>query len=142
MVLYDSECVMCTGAANAILQLNPKGDIGINSLNHPRVAGILKTRYGIDDLDVLPDSIVVLNRKEVLVNAPAIIEIAGYLRSPFRFLKYAKYIPVGLLNAVYRLIARNRYRFLGKRNSCQFWPPEERYRMDFSNLVFIENKPD
>jgi len=56
----------------------------------------------------------------------ATFQVAQYLENPYRWLSYFGWIPRFFRNGIYNLIAKNRYRFFGKKESCRLPSPEEK----------------
>ncbi|HEY8965871.1 MAG TPA: DCC1-like thiol-disulfide oxidoreductase family protein, partial [Candidatus Methylacidiphilales bacterium] len=60
------------------------------------------------------------------VESDATLAILARLPAPWRWLRWGRIVPRPLRNAAYRLVARNRYRLFGKRETCRLPSPEER----------------
>lgn len=65
-----------------------------------------------------PDSVILYSHDKVYTRSGAALRIAWRLRFPLPLLCIAFILPPFLRNGIYDLIARNRYRWFGKRNSC------------------------
>ncbi len=77
----------------------------------------------------MPDSIVFAVNGRLLVQAEAVIAISAWLKQPWRFLgSVGSLFPGFIANALYRFIARNRYRWFGKREACYLPTPELKQR--------------
>ena len=63
-------------------------------------------------------SVILIKEGNVFYKSDAIIEIAALIKGWPRILKYSGIFPKGFRNAVYDLIANNRYLLFGKRDSC------------------------
>ncbi len=50
------------------------------------------------------------------------------LGGPWKLLRPLRFIPVFVRDAVYDFVAKNRYRWFGKRETCRLPTPEERDR--------------
>jgi predicted DCC family thiol-disulfide oxidoreductase YuxK len=64
----------------------------------------------------------------VLVESDAALRILGRLRGPVRHLARLRIVPRPLRDAVYRLIARTRYRVFGRHDACELPAPWFRER--------------
>lgn len=80
--------------------------------------------HGLDPAD--PTSILVINGSSVRKDSDAILSIYEGLGYPWRLASMLRIIPRVVRDPIYRLIARNRYRWFGKRATC--WVAPERYR--------------
>ena len=78
--------------------------------------------------DLSRDSIVVIDNDRAYTRSAAALQIARRLRFPWRLLYALILIPPFLRDKVYDLIARNRYRWFGKRDVCMTPTPELRSR--------------
>jgi predicted DCC family thiol-disulfide oxidoreductase YuxK len=55
---------------------------------------------------------------KIYEKSDAVIEILKHLNRPYYYLGYIKFLPKGLRDAIYEIIASNRYRIFGKRKEC------------------------
>ncbi|MCA1746504.1 MAG: DCC1-like thiol-disulfide oxidoreductase family protein [Bacteroidales bacterium] len=72
----------------------------------------------------LPDSVVLYRKGKVYLRSGAALRIAMMLRFPLPLLAAFLVVPSFIRNAVYDWIARNRYRWFGKRETC-FLPDDD-----------------
>ena len=84
-------------------------------------------KNGIDPAD--PLSMIVIDGDHVRSDSDAILSIYEGLGFPWRLAAVFRLVPRFIRDAVYRWIARNRYRLFGKRASCWIAPPEYRDRI-------------
>lgn len=56
---------------------------------------------------------------EALVRSDAAIAIAARLRRPWNLLTVLRFVPRPIRDRVYSFVARNRYRWFGKRSTCK-----------------------
>lgn len=75
----------------------------------------LLTRYGIPQ-DA--DTIVLIEGGRALTHSDAALRICAHLRPPWRWLRPLRLIPRAVRDPIYRLIARYRYRVLGRLETC------------------------
>ncbi len=61
------------------------------------------------------DAIVFIDGDQAAVKSAAVIAIARRLDRPWRAASWARCLPVPLRDAVYDVVARNRYRWFGRR---------------------------
>lgn len=74
------------------------------------------------------NTIVLIENSKAYVRSTAALRIAQHLRWPWPLFYVAIAIPGFLRDAVYRLIAANRYRMFGKQETCRIPTPELRRR--------------
>lgn len=121
ILLFDGVCNLCDGAVNFIIDNDPKG--------HFQFAA-LQSDFGQQKLAALGfdqavfDSLVLLQGEKVYTKSSAALRIAKQLKFPYPLLYVFIILPPFLRDAVYNLIARNRYKWWGKRDSCRMPTPE------------------
>lgn len=125
ILLFDGVCNLCNGAVNFIIDHDPK--------SHFQFAA-LQSDFGQEKLEELGfnqeefDSLVLLQNKKVYTKSSAALRIAKKLTFPYPLLYVFIILPPFLRDAAYNLIARNRYKWFGKRDSCRMPTPELRSR--------------
>ena len=72
------------------------------------------------DLSVdLVDTFLLIRNGGALVRSDAAIAIAAELRRPWNMLTVLRHVPRPVRDRVYSLVARNRYKWFGKRATCK-----------------------
>jgi predicted DCC family thiol-disulfide oxidoreductase YuxK len=125
IVLFDGVCNLCNGSVQLILLHDPAGRFRFASLQSP-VGQELQTRLGIDPKAL--DSILVVEGEHWYRESDAALRIARGMSGPWKMLWALRVIPRPLRDGLYRLIARNRYRWFGKQETCWLPTPELRER--------------
>lgn len=121
IVFFDEICVLCSWSVRFIFKNDPEGKIYFASFQSDAFHQISE-RVTINSDQ--PESVIFLSNNNIYNQSSAVLKIVGLLRFPWPILKIVYIIPKGLRDAVYRLIARNRYRWFGKRETC-FIPSDE-----------------
>jgi predicted DCC family thiol-disulfide oxidoreductase YuxK len=116
IVFFDGVCNLCNGAVTFILERDIGGRLRFAALQSNFAAKHLPA-LGKDPREI--SSILVLDEGRVLSESDAVLRISEELSRPWRWLSAFRVLPRFLRNALYRLIARNRYRLFGKRESCR-----------------------
>jgi predicted DCC family thiol-disulfide oxidoreductase YuxK len=120
LILYDGVCGLCNRLVTEVLPRDPKGLFHFASLQSATSRSLL-TAHGKNP-DLLDNMYVVqdyrTNSPRLLDRARAALFVTAHLESPWRFLKVFEVLPTFLLNAIYWIIARNRYRVFGKLDHC------------------------
>lgn len=125
VILFDGVCNLCSSSVDFILDHDPEGHFVFASLQSEAGKQIL-SQYGLSTESF--DSVVLVKNGKVYQKSRAALEIAGKLTGPWPILQAFKVVPVFLSDSVYNFIARNRYRFFGKRQTCRFPTPDIRSR--------------
>jgi predicted DCC family thiol-disulfide oxidoreductase YuxK len=125
IVLFDGVCNLCSGSVQFILQRDPEGTFRFASLQSAAGRSLM-TEHGLDP-DAL-SSVVLIEDGRAWQESSAALRIAWHLPGAWKLLRAFAVIPRPLRDAVYRWIARNRYRWFGKKEACWLPTPELRER--------------
>lgn len=125
IVLFDGVCNLCNGTVNFIIDRDPKGRFVFAALQSQ--AGIeLQKKHNLPPEAL--DSVLLIEGDRVWQRSGAALRIAGRLRWPWPFFAIGLIIPAFLRDLVYNFIARRRYRWFGKEDTCRLPTPELRSR--------------
>jgi predicted DCC family thiol-disulfide oxidoreductase YuxK len=124
VIFYDDVCVMCNGFVNLILRVDRRQQFLFAPLGGATASKILPERSG----DPGKWSMVYVDESGIHDQSDASLEVYRRLGGPWRLLSLARLFPRWIRNPVYRIIARNRYRWFGKRETCRLPSPEEKAR--------------
>ena len=124
IILFDGVCNLCNSAVQWVIERDKEGRFDFASLQSDAVSTELEGRLGTEETDALPDSIVLLDSEGVHIRSEAALRIARRLGSPYTLLRLGVVLPRPIRDAVYDLIARNRYRWFGRRDTCMTPTPD------------------
>lgn len=116
VVLFDGECNLCNHSVQFILHRDPAGRFAFAALQSP-VAHTLLQQAGQEPMQ-LPDSVILIENGRVYAQSTAALRIARHLRGWWPCAAVFLLVPAFLRDAIYDLIARNRYRWFGRREAC------------------------
>ena len=125
IILFDGVCNLCNGAINFIIKRNSKATLKFASLQSDTGKQLLK-EYNIDSLKT--DSIVLIDSNKAFLKSDAALRIAKDLDDAYPLLYSFIIIPAFIRNSIYDLIARNRYKWFGKKESCMIPTPDLKSR--------------
>ena len=115
VIFFDGVCNLCNAAVQFILKHDKAGRFKLAALQSAAAAELLEShRLETDAVD----SILLLENGKVYTRSTAALRIARRLSGGWRFLYIFIMVPAFLRDFVYKLIARNRYRIWGARDSC------------------------
>jgi predicted DCC family thiol-disulfide oxidoreductase YuxK len=123
--LFDGLCNFCSGSVQTALRLDRKGVIRFTPLQSP-FGRAIATRYGLDVEN--PESFLFFDHGRPLSASDAVLALARRLGPPANLAAVFALVPKPLRDAGYGLVARNRYRLMGKREACMVPTPEQRAR--------------
>jgi predicted DCC family thiol-disulfide oxidoreductase YuxK len=121
IILFDGVCNLCNGAINFIIARDPKNRYKFAALESEVGQKLLAT-HEINPDEI--DSIVLIRNNNAYVKAGAAIRIAQYMSGGWPIFYAFRIIPGFLSNVIYDFIAKNRYRWFGKKDSCMIPTPE------------------
>jgi predicted DCC family thiol-disulfide oxidoreductase YuxK len=124
-ILFDGVCNLCNGSVQFILRRDPQARFRFASLQS-EAGRRLVTEQGLDP-EVL-NSVILIEEGRVYRESTAALRIARHMSGAWKLLRVFVLIPRPIRDVVYRLIARNRYRWFGKSETCWLSTPELRAR--------------
>ena len=134
IVLYDGVCGLCNRLVQFLLRHDYRDRFRFASLQS-EFAQALMTRHGVDPHDL--DTVYVvknhqLSDETLLARSDAILHMLTQLGGIWSLAGVGRVLPRGLRDAVYKIVARNRYRVFGKHESCML--PEPKHRAKFLDV--------
>ena len=124
IILFDGVCNLCESSINFIIEKDKKDIFRFVSLQSDLGLNIIKY-LGIDTKMI--DSIILYEPGNAYYyKAEAALKIAGNLGGVYSFLSSFSFLPLNLTNSIYDYIAKNRYKWYGKKEACMLPTPELR----------------
>lgn len=121
IIFFDGICNLCNGFVQFVIKRDERNVFRFGSLQSEGVQNLLK-RFGSEYHDLT--SIVLLDGQNIATESDAVLKIARELRGMWSLLYAFIIVPKIVRDSVYRIVARYRYRFFGKRDSCMIPTPE------------------
>lgn len=118
LIVFDAMCVLCSANARFVLNHDRRRYFRLTTAQGP-LGEALYSHYGLPTDDY--ETMLVIERGRLLTESDGAIAIARGLGWPWRAAAAVWIVPRPLRNALYRLVARNRYRWFGRRDTC--WVP-------------------
>ena len=125
IVLFDGVCNLCNASVQFLIRRDKQGKLRFASLQSS-VGRALSERGGLS-MDAM-DSMVLVEDSHWYVRSTAALRILWHCGGFWRLLYGFVIVPRFLRDAVYNAIARNRYRWFGKRDDCLAPTPEVKAR--------------
>ncbi len=121
LVLFDGECGLCNGFVDFLLARDRA---------HRLQFGALQGDTGIRWAAQVNggDSVIVVEGDRVYLRSTGALVALAQLGGLWRAAAMLRLVPPPLRDAVYAIVARNRYRWFGKRASCRVPTPAEQAR--------------
>jgi predicted DCC family thiol-disulfide oxidoreductase YuxK len=125
ILLFDGVCNLCDGLVQFVLTRDPKGYFRFAALQSEAAAGLI-AKY---DLPTDIETMILIENGRAYLRSSAGLRVFRHLRGAWPALFYLCYwVPAPIRDVFYRLLARNRYRLFGKKESCMIPTPEIRAR--------------
>lgn len=118
VIVFDALCVLCSANARFVLKHDRREHFRLASMQGETGAALYR-RFGIDPAN--PETIILVDGDDIRRDSDAVLAIYAGLGWPWRAAAVLRLVPRLLRDPVYRLIARNRYRLFGRRETC--WLP-------------------
>jgi predicted DCC family thiol-disulfide oxidoreductase YuxK len=127
IILFDGVCNLCDFAVQFVIEHDTKDMFRFVALQSELGQEILK-HIGINPINI--DSVILYEPGiAYYYKSSAAIEIAKSLGGFWHFGTVFKIIPAGIRNQLYDYIAKNRYKWYGKKETC--WIPTEELKSKF-----------
>lgn len=123
--LFDGVCVLCSRGVRYTLRHEKAPRIRFVAIQSD-AGRALASKYGIDPDD--PASFLFIEGGRALEKSDAAIALSRHLNGPARIVPLLRFVPRGLRDALYDLVARNRYKIFGRTETCMTPTPEVRER--------------
>lgn len=123
ILLFDGVCNLCDGLVQYVIKHDKKDIFRFDSLQSENGMAILK-HLGVDP-EKMDSMVVYVPGKAYYVQSDAALEIGKHVGWKIPAV-LAQVFPKGLRDAVYRYVARNRYKWYGKKDQCMLPTPEIR----------------
>ncbi len=124
VILFDGVCNLCNSAVQWVIERDKERRFDFASLQSDAARRELAKLMDAREIDALPDSIVLLDSDGVHVRSVAALRILRELGSWFMLLRLGVVLPRPIRDAVYDMVARNRYRWFGRRAACMTPTPD------------------
>ena len=136
IVFYDSDCLLCSRTIRFLRYVDKKGQLTFEALQSDKARTmsvlICAEGSGIARLSRLPKAeqdrqclgaenfttLYVWHKNKCYEKSEAIFEICRFLGGFWRIFLLFAYLPKSWLNALYDFVARNRYKWFGKTDTC------------------------
>lgn len=125
IILFDGICNFCDATINFVINHDKKGNFVFAPLQSSTGEALLK-KFAISR--EVTDSMVLIEGEKVYVKSTAALRISRKLNGLYPLLYGFIILPKFIRDSVYDLIAKNRYKWFGKKDSCMLPTPEIRQR--------------
>ncbi|SFD69730.1 Predicted thiol-disulfide oxidoreductase YuxK, DCC family [Algibacter lectus] len=126
LILFDGVCNLCNSSVQYVIKRDKKEQFLFTALQSDTGKQILN-QYKIDTAKI--DSILLYTpEKGINYKSTAALKVATSLGFPVNLMAIFFIVPTFIRNWVYDFIAKNRYKWYGKKESCMIPTPELKNR--------------
>jgi len=122
VIIFDGDCVLCSHSAQFVLRHDEAGAFRLTAAQST-LGDALYRHYGLNPGDY--QTMILLADGVAHVKSDAALRIARRLGLPWSLAVVFRIVPRALRDALYMFVARNRFRWFGRRDVC--FRPEPRF---------------
>ena len=120
IILFDGVCNLCNSSVQFVIKHDRSENFLFAALQSQTGQALLK-QYNLPQQGF--DSFVLMQNEKVFLKSTAALHVAKQLNGPAKLLYGFIIVPAFIRNAVYNFIAKNRYKWFGKKDSCMMPTP-------------------
>ncbi len=122
LILFDGVCNLCNSAIQYIIKKD-KNNIYVFAALQSTVGEKFIQERNINTQDI--DSIILVDPDVAYyIKSSAALHIAYEFGKSWKFLKIFEFIPSKIRDLIYDFVAKNRYKWYGKKDACMIPTPE------------------
>lgn len=126
VIVFDGYCALCSGWASFVLRHDTRKHYRLLAAQSP-LGVALYAHYGLKSLGDYDSNILIADGM-AWIKSEGSIRMAEGLGFPWRLAGAFRLLPLGMRDALYGVVARNRLKWFGRRDSCYLPPAEFRDR--------------
>lgn len=123
IIFFDGYCNLCNGSVDFVAKRNKKKLLFFAPIQSDLGRRLLGLNH---DESNSPNSILFWDEGKVHKESEAILGIVRYMDALYPVFTVFRIIPIFIRDWVYKFIAKNRFRWFGKRNTCRLPTEEEK----------------
>jgi predicted DCC family thiol-disulfide oxidoreductase YuxK len=128
IILFDGVCNFCNGAVNFTIKREKKNNIHYAALQSDAGRKLVQ-QYGLPADDMR--SFLFIENGKIYNRSTAALRVCRYLKGLWPLCYGFMIVPAFIRNGIYNWIAKNRYKWFGKRQECMIPTPEIRAKFLF-----------
>ena len=124
LILFDGVCNLCNGSVQFIIKRDKEAKFRFASLQSEAGKKILEQfKLPTDTFN----SFILYEDGKIYTRSTAALRVFSQLKN-WKWVGALQYVPKFIRDGVYNLVARNRYRWFGKKDECMIPTPELKSR--------------
>jgi predicted DCC family thiol-disulfide oxidoreductase YuxK len=125
ILLFDGVCNLCNGFVQFVIRRDPRAIFRYTSLQSEQGQALL-AQLGFNTAEF--DTVILIHKDKVYTHSDVALQIVRRLGGFWPALYVLRFIPKALRDGLYNWVARNRYRWFGKKDQCMVPTPELKSR--------------
>ncbi|MGF6949539.1 putative DCC family thiol-disulfide oxidoreductase YuxK [Neobacillus sp. B4I6] len=114
IILFDGVCNLCNNSVKFIIKRDTLGYFKFASLQGETGQRLLKKHSLNYDLN----SFVLIEKEKVYIKSSAALRVCSQLGGAWRIFSIFRFLPPLFRDFLYDIVAKNRYKWFGKEESC------------------------
>lgn len=124
IILFDGECNFCDHSVQFIIKRDKQALFKFASIQSDAGQEILKSHH----VPLHTDSVILVEKGKYYDQSSAALKICKHLKGAWKLFYFFILVQKPLRDFVYKIIAKNRYKWFGKKDACMLPSPEIRKR--------------
>jgi predicted DCC family thiol-disulfide oxidoreductase YuxK len=125
VLLYDGLCCLCNRTVHFLLRIDHRSVLHFAALQSTSAKSLLEQ---VDHSRPLPDGVVLIHNGKIYTESEAALKSLQLIGGIWKLLAMLRFIPNFIRKPIYRIVARNRYKWFGKYDTCPLPKPEWKQR--------------
>lgn len=121
IILFDGVCNLCNSSVNFIIDNDRRNVFKFASLQS-ETGSELRKKHNLSSKDI--DSVILIDTDRAYIKSDAALRIAAELGGIYKVISYLRFMPGFIRDYFYDIIAKNRYNWFGKKDTCRIPSPE------------------
>jgi predicted DCC family thiol-disulfide oxidoreductase YuxK len=125
VILFDGVCNLCNSSVQFVIKHDKQSKFLFASLQSSEGQQLLN-KYALPENNF--NSFVLIEDEKIFTRSTGALKVFGKLDGWYKILYVFMIVPKFIRDAVYNWIARNRYKWFGKKDECMIPAPELKAR--------------
>jgi predicted DCC family thiol-disulfide oxidoreductase YuxK len=121
LILFDGVCNLCSALVQFVIRHDPAAKFRFAAIQS-EIGGEIFQSHGLDPADL--QTFVFAAEGKMFLRSDAAIEVVSRFGGAWRIFRIFQFVPKVLRDSIYSFIARNRYRWFGRKEVCMVPTPE------------------
>jgi predicted DCC family thiol-disulfide oxidoreductase YuxK len=125
VLLFDGVCNLCNGFVQFIIRRDPEGVFRFASLQSDTGQQLME-QHGFDPEEI--NTVILIDQGKVYTKSDVALQVVRKFGGLWPLFSALEVLPKSIRDAIYDWVAKNRYRWFGKKDQCMIPTPELKAR--------------